>query len=194
MQTVQLLLTALQLTPKSIQGAVSATGQAQSALVLLRALMSRGGPGLQLAAESLACRRDEHVLTAEVFRQWQAAEGRAKELEDCWPALQQLLVDILASQQQLQAGSADISTPAVSAVTAAVQAATGVLLPPAVEHRPTCLQLVTQPLSIRWCSGSSKCSPATVQQCSCSGYWTNGCATWPSSWPKCWPSCWPKQG
>jgi TolA-binding protein len=78
---------------------------------------------MQLAAELVTYQRNHYVLAAEVFRQWQAAEGRVRELEDCWPALQQLLVDILATQQQLQAASTDIRA---SGVSAAVQAATPV--------------------------------------------------------------------
>jgi ankyrin repeat protein len=114
--TVELLLTVPELTPGSNQGAARAAaeaGHAQLAVVLLEALMLRGKQ--TTAAHLLAHWPSRYTLAAGLFRQWWAAEGLVRELEARWPALQQLLVGIIATQKQLQAAPAHTSASAVSA-------------------------------------------------------------------------------
>lgn len=60
-------------------------------------------------------------LAEDMLTQWQEDEDAVQELKVCWPErMQQLLIGIAATHQQLQAAAGDNT---VAAVTAAVQAA-----------------------------------------------------------------------
>lgn len=120
MQTVQLLLASPNLTTKAIEGAAKVandSGHADLAIALLRALMSRD------KAAAVTELKGQQSLAAEVLKQWQASDDAARGLEARWPALQHLLLGIIATQKQLRAAAADITATTVSA---AVQAATPV--------------------------------------------------------------------
>jgi hypothetical protein len=93
------------------------SGHTELAAVVMRDLLSRDGA--ETAAEKVANLGDP-LLVALLMRQWQAAEGRAREAEARWPACQQLLIGVATAHQQLRGAAADIRTAAVSA---AVQAA-----------------------------------------------------------------------
>jgi hypothetical protein len=127
-RAVEVLVSAPQLATDVIVGAAraaAAAGRVQSAVAALRGVMTRD---MSAAAAELA----NPSVAAEVLRQWEAAAGAAREqearLRDSiaeqearWPALQQLLVGIATSNQQLRAATAG-STASVGA--AAVQTAT----------------------------------------------------------------------
>jgi hypothetical protein len=59
-------------------------------------------------------------VAVEVLGLWQAAEDATRKLQAQWPAVQELMVGVATTHQQLQAAAADITA---SAVTAALQAA-----------------------------------------------------------------------
>jgi hypothetical protein len=65
----------------------------------------------------------QQSLAAEVLRQWQATDKVARELEGRWPALQQLLIGILSTQQQLQEAAKEVTASAVSASVQATELA-----------------------------------------------------------------------
>jgi hypothetical protein len=69
-------------------------------------------------------------VAAEVLGLWQAAEDTTRELEARWPEVQELMVGVASTHQQVQAAAAEIAT---SSVTAAVQAAQPVLVEAARE-------------------------------------------------------------
>jgi hypothetical protein len=94
-------------------GAAAATGHAEEAIMLFKALMAQDVQATQRKLNSY--QPGGLALAAEVLRQWQTAGCTATELEARWPALQQLLVGILATHKQLQAASADLTASAASA-------------------------------------------------------------------------------
>lgn len=63
-------------------------------------------------------------MAAEVLVQWQAAEEAVRQQEARWPALQELMIHIALTREQLQVG-ARISTSAATAAITAWQAAGG---------------------------------------------------------------------
>lgn len=63
-------------------------------------------------------------MAAEVLVQWQAAEDAVRQQEARWPALQELMIHIALTREQLQVG-ARISTSAATAAITAWQAAGG---------------------------------------------------------------------
>jgi hypothetical protein len=81
--------------------AAAKAGHAELAITVLRALKLRDSSAA--AAEVVG----SQALAAEVLRQWGAAEDTAREKQARWPALQQLLIGISASHQQLRAAAAD---------------------------------------------------------------------------------------
>lgn len=52
-------------------------------------------------------------MAAEALKQWAAAESTAREQEARWPALQQLLIGICATHQELRMAAADTATSEV---------------------------------------------------------------------------------
>lgn len=116
-QAIQLLLASPQMAPAAMAGAAraaQAAGHAELAIMLFNALRSRDRA---LAAAELAlC----PTLIPEVLMQLQAAEDSVSEHEARWPALQQLVVGMATTHQELRAAAADITA---SAVSAAMQAA-----------------------------------------------------------------------
>lgn len=64
-------------------------------------------------------------MAAEVLVQWQAAEEAVRQQEARWPALQELMIHIALTREQLQVGAARISTSAATAAITAWQAAGG---------------------------------------------------------------------
>jgi hypothetical protein len=119
-QAVQLLLASQQSTPAAMAGAARAAitgGHGELAMVLFNALRSRDKV---LAAAELA----DQSLAIEVLMQLQAAEDSVRELEARWPPLQQLVVGVAITHQELRAAAAGITA---TAATAAVQAAAPLL-------------------------------------------------------------------
>jgi ankyrin repeat protein len=117
-QTARLLLAAPLLTTEAmacVTAEAAAAGHTELAMLALQALMSRDMPA---AAAAMASHRS---LAIEVLQQWRTAQNTVRELEARSPALQQLVVDVAGTYQQLRAAAADITT---SAVGAAVQVAT----------------------------------------------------------------------
>jgi ankyrin repeat protein len=138
-QAVQLLLTAPQLTMEVMTNAAKAAataGHAELANVMLRAVMARD---IRAAAQLLG----EEALAANVLRQLQAAEANVREQEARWPALQQLLIGIAGSHQQLQAAAADITACAVSAAMQAAHSVSDQAMDAAVEAAATNAALAT---------------------------------------------------
>jgi hypothetical protein len=82
--------------------AAAASGHADLAILVLRSLMARNMPAALAALAGQA-------LATEVLGLWQAAEEAAEEAiresEAKWPAVQELLVSIATTHQQLQAAS-----------------------------------------------------------------------------------------
>lgn len=67
-------------------------------------------------------------MAAEVLVQWQAAEEAVRQQEARWPALQELMIHIALTREQLQVGariSTSAATAAITAWQAAHQAASG---------------------------------------------------------------------
>jgi ankyrin repeat protein len=120
-KTVQLLLAAPQLASKAMAGvakAAAARGHTDLAIAIMKVLIARDGP----TADATAMLARQPVAS-KVLRLWQAAEDTVRE-EARWSELQQLLLGIAGTHQQLQAAAGGISA---SAVIAAMQAAGAVL-------------------------------------------------------------------
>lgn len=64
-------------------------------------------------------------MAAEVLVQWQAAEDAVRQQEARWPALQELMIHIALTREQLQVEAAHISNSAATAAITAWQAAGG---------------------------------------------------------------------
>lgn len=117
-KTVQLLLAAPQLASKAMAGAAKAAaarGHTDLAIAIMKVLIARDGP----TADATAMLARQPVAS-KVLRLWQAAEDTVREEEARWSELQQLLLGIAGTHQQLQAAAGGISA---SAVIAAMQAA-----------------------------------------------------------------------
>jgi hypothetical protein len=93
--------------------AAAAEGHTELAFVVLEALMARDWSTATsvLAHESVA---------AEVLVRWQAAEATIREEEARWLELQQLLLGIAQTHQQLRAAAAGVTASATSAPAQAV--------------------------------------------------------------------------
>lgn len=114
--------------------AATAAGHNGLAVVLFETLMARDSAAAAAALyadQSLAAIVLADVsVAAEVLGLWQAAEDTTRELEARWPEVQELMVGVASTHQQVQAAAAEIAT---SSVTAAVQAAQPVLVEAARE-------------------------------------------------------------
>lgn len=96
--------------------AAAECGHAALAIMTLKAMGPEDGPSRMTAATVLG----QQSVAVEVLRQLEAADGTIRELAAPGPALQELLIGIAATHQQLQSAAADITAAAVNA---AVQAA-----------------------------------------------------------------------
>jgi hypothetical protein len=119
------MLAVPQLTTEAMVDAAetaASEGHVKLAFLLFEALMARDWTA---ATEVLA----EQSVAEEVFVRWQAAEDIIREEEARWPELQQLLIEIAGTHQQLQLASrqqpvaAGISVSATNAASPDVAAA-----------------------------------------------------------------------
>jgi hypothetical protein len=112
---VQLLLAAENLAAEVLAGAAqaaAAAGHTELAIVLLKSVVAQDSPAPATAAAVLI---DQSVASG-VLELWEAAESAIREEEARWPELQQLVIGIARTHQQLQsvAAAAEITTPEVS--------------------------------------------------------------------------------
>jgi ankyrin repeat protein len=124
---VQLLLAASQLSGNFIPSAVrvaTSQGHTELAIMVLKDLLSRDRPAAAVLLSETTVRLRYKPLAAEVLRRWQAVSDTVRSLRAQWPALQQLLVGISTTHQQLRVAAADITAAAVNA---ALQAAASVV-------------------------------------------------------------------
>mgnify|MGYP001806847916 CR=1 FL=1 len=89
--------------------AAAAAGHAELAVMLLQTLVAQDGPVPAAAIAVLA----KQPVAAVVLGLWEAAEGAIREEEERWPKLQQLMIGIAGTHQQLQLAKADSVSPAI---------------------------------------------------------------------------------